>query len=169
MKTVGRVVAAGGVVGERFPSIGRVIAADRLLSRAATPTAVLSPPVFNKSAAVPTAVLLFPVLRSSAPAPTAVLLLPSVLAKSAYQPNTAFARPVMLLKRAWPPSAVLDGSSQFSDNGHAPRRQLMGRNYIQTNDDQQRPILAQKLFKFFSRAASTSGRTKARVTAQMTF
>src|SRR5581483_583558 len=46
-------------------------------------------------------------LKRRVPAPTAVLKLPSVLLSSENQPTAVFAEPVVRLKRAWSPSAVL--------------------------------------------------------------
>ena len=63
--------------------------------------------VLNKSAAVPNAVFWSPVLKRSVPAPVAVLKLPSALLKSENQPTAVFAAPVVRLKRAFCPSAVL--------------------------------------------------------------
>ena len=83
---------------------------------ASVPIAVLSVPlVLSKSAAAPMAVLLtpslvlwFPTLKRSAPAPVAVLKLPSALPQSENQPTAVFAAPVVRLKRAFCPSAVLN-------------------------------------------------------------
>ena len=64
--------------------------------------------VFSKSAAAPVAVFcprLFEHKRSRA---ETVLKLPSVLLKSEYQPTAVFAEPVVRLKSAFCPSAVLN-------------------------------------------------------------
>src|SRR6202035_3113273 len=47
-------------------------------------------------------------------APTPVLKLASVLLKSDRQPNAEFAAPVVMLKRAWSPSAVLNPAKAAS-------------------------------------------------------
>jgi len=70
--------------------------------------AVLSNPiVLFKSAAAPKAVFPSAVLKSSVPAPVAVLKLPVVSLKSENHPTAVFAEPVVRLKRAFAPSAVL--------------------------------------------------------------
>src|SRR5882724_4315935 len=70
-----------------------------LLKSAPAPIAVLS---------TPSPVDWFPTLKRSVPAPTPVLKLPSVLLHSENQPTAVFATPVVRLKRAFCPSAVLN-------------------------------------------------------------
>jgi hypothetical protein len=53
-------------------------------------------------------------LRRSVPAPTAVLKLPSVSLLSENQPTAVFAMPVVMLKRVWSPSAVLNPAKAVS-------------------------------------------------------
>src|SRR6266550_880884 len=86
-----------------------------LLKRANVPTAVLLPPVvLSKSAPAPTAVFRTPsptvgspLSRRSVPAPTPVLKLLVLLLRSESKPNAELYRPVVRLKRAACPSAVL--------------------------------------------------------------
>ena len=67
----------------------------------------LTPVVLNKSDAAPNAVFASAVLKRSVPAPVAVLKLPAVLLLSENQPTAVFADPVVRLKRAFCPSAVV--------------------------------------------------------------
>ena len=69
---------------------------------------LLIPVVLNKSAAAPNAVLSSAVLKRSAPAPVPVLKLPCVLLASENHPTAVFAEPVVRLKRALVPSAVVN-------------------------------------------------------------
>src|SRR6266496_399793 len=86
-----------------------------LLKRANVPTSVLLPPlVLSKSAPAPTAVFRIPspavgspLSRRSVPAPTPVLKLLVLLLRSESKPNAELYRPVVRLKRAACPSAVL--------------------------------------------------------------
>jgi hypothetical protein len=68
---------------------------------------LLTPLVLNKSAAAPKAVFSSAVLKRSAPAPVAVLKLPSAFRQSENQLTAVFAEPVVRLKRAFCPSAVV--------------------------------------------------------------
>src|SRR5438552_1409186 len=75
---------------------------------ASVPAAVFQfPVVLSRRAAAPTAVLELPLLSTSAPPPTPVLKLPSVVAKSARQPNAEFPAPVVSLRRASSPCHTL--------------------------------------------------------------
>ena len=65
------------------------------------------PVVFNKRAAVPIAVFWSALFNASVPAPTAVLKLPVVRPLSDNQPIAALNPPVVWLRRAFCPSAVL--------------------------------------------------------------
>lgn len=65
------------------------------------------PVVLNKSATAPKAVFWSAVLKSSVPAPVAVLKLPCVVLESENQPTAVLAEPVVRLKRAFCPSAVV--------------------------------------------------------------
>ena len=64
--------------------------------------------MMNKSAAAPKAVFWSAVLNRSAPAPVAVMKLPSAFLRSENQPTAVFPKPVVRLKRAFCPSAVLN-------------------------------------------------------------
>jgi hypothetical protein len=63
--------------------------------------------VLLKSAPAPVAVFSSPVLAKSAPAPRAVLKLPVLTPSSEKKPTAVLYKPVVRLKRALCPSAVL--------------------------------------------------------------
>src|SRR6476646_11221722 len=79
------------------------------------------PAVLNKSAAAPNAVFASAVLKRSDPAPVAVLKLTVVRLPSENQPPAVFAEPVVRLKSAFCPSAVLNPGYPPSGGGFTAR------------------------------------------------
>src|SRR5215475_7153365 len=93
-----------------------------LFSSAPTPTAVFeSPSVLTKSAAAPMAVFESALLNSSVAAPTAVLKPPVVTFSSENAPAAVLAEPVVRLRRAFSPSAVVKLGYPPSGAGTTPK------------------------------------------------
>ena len=112
-----RVVAPGGVIFECISSVRRVFSAFRIAEERERSIGRVvrrrwccskAPLCQWRCFDVPSPVLWSPTLKRSVPAPTPVLKLPSVLLQSENQPTAVFPTPVVRLRRAFCPSAVLN-------------------------------------------------------------
>lgn len=104
----GNVVTADRITKQRIDTAGGISATGNVVSQREYPTRGVALPVpFLRSAPAPRAVFWSAVLARSVVAPTPVLRLPMLFENSECQPSAVFPAPLVRLKRALSPSAVL--------------------------------------------------------------